>query len=46
MGTSLVNQNHDEILVPSWVYVHLGPIAHELKANNAIINSIFFILVC
>ena len=45
MGTSFVNQNNDESLVPSCVYVHLGPIAHELKANNAIINNIFFILI-
>ena len=45
MGTSLVNQSHDEILVPSCVYVHLGPIAHEVNANKDSINSNFFILV-
>ena len=46
MGTSLVNQSHDEILVPSWVYVHLGPIEQALSVNNnASIRYSFFILV-
>ena len=45
MGTSFVNQNHDESLVPSCVYVHLGPIAHEVNASNDSINNVFFILV-
>jgi len=46
MGTSLVNQNHDESLVPSWVYVHLGPTAtQEVNVSKDNINSNFFILI-
>ena len=46
MGTSLVNQSHDEILVPSCVYVHLGPTAtQEVNASNDSISNSFFILI-
>ena len=42
---TLVNQNQDEILVPSCVYVHFCPIEQALNANNASIKNNFFILV-
>jgi len=47
MGTSLVNQNQEDILVPSWVYVHFCPIEQALNANNnASTKYKFFILIC
>ena len=44
IGTSLVNQIQDESLVPSCVYVHLGPTAtQEVNASSDSTNNNFFI---